>query len=732
MRRPKVAEPPTASPSKSESAPAYKIFPRNLTARAAYIVPGNPANSRPESGVDNCYPGLEFDQRNLEQRFFPGLVFYYHRLDGAMLIEAPLTDEQRSVLKPEDLSCNPPLYLWGMMGRHLVQEPEPSMVSFLGQSGIEVWRRIHDLLPGTVAIVVGPKPGVLPNLIPQDELKAVYDAAKPSLDPSHPGQFAVTRPLSARFKIARASDGFIQYIMLADQRAPYLSPDGVLDPQGYPPGDLTKTMCAPWMYDFRDCLCFFWSSNKPDIVDVPYEGKVQPYVNFLRSVQDRSGPPKPDVGFYQKTEGDQTISRIDFELNHQNMVEGWSQKLPVVLDDCESPDSTASATPEPSPVSGQWNSAGLIAELTYLATVEHALTVEYLYAYYSVNAPRAAAGHRGRSSVPYTGSTADRIADAAHQLLAIATDEMRHLIWVNLALKMLGAPPSVGRARCIGEPPQPEKDHRQPLVRAGIQYLDRPFTLAALTAAKLDWFIEVEAPSKVINEGPDGMYVYILENLELRKKEIPSSDRLIPLIKLIIDEGHGHWERFTHMKQTLQGIPEEVYLHPLKSKPPNVAELQNLEICDAYYRVLLNAIELSVSLDWDRQPQLVEAAVRLMRNLDEMAVVTADHGYLPRFTLPVSVEKSRAKRPRQLTAVSAFKAAPSGRARKLASAIGRLDTQYDTLAGSLCDLAMAGEIGVQEVAARHRRHLAEHIAEVDAILMRSLPRPHASVKAPQR
>jgi hypothetical protein len=28
-----------------------KIFPRNLTARADYVVRGNPANSRPESGA---------------------------------------------------------------------------------------------------------------------------------------------------------------------------------------------------------------------------------------------------------------------------------------------------------------------------------------------------------------------------------------------------------------------------------------------------------------------------------------------------------------------------------------------------------------------------------------------------------------------------------------------------------------------------------------------------------
>ena len=59
--------------------PNNKIFPRNLTAKAAYLVKGNPMNSRPEDSVENCYPGLEFDQRNIEKVFFPGLSFEFHR-----------------------------------------------------------------------------------------------------------------------------------------------------------------------------------------------------------------------------------------------------------------------------------------------------------------------------------------------------------------------------------------------------------------------------------------------------------------------------------------------------------------------------------------------------------------------------------------------------------------------------------------------------------------------------
>jgi hypothetical protein len=51
--------------------------PLNLTARAAYLVPGNPVVTRPEDAVANCYPGLELDIRNRDRRFFPGLVFEF-------------------------------------------------------------------------------------------------------------------------------------------------------------------------------------------------------------------------------------------------------------------------------------------------------------------------------------------------------------------------------------------------------------------------------------------------------------------------------------------------------------------------------------------------------------------------------------------------------------------------------------------------------------------------------
>ncbi len=56
-----------------------KLLARNVAAVRRLLSPitdraaGNPVVSRLESGVGNCFPGLECDLRNLERRFLPFL-----------------------------------------------------------------------------------------------------------------------------------------------------------------------------------------------------------------------------------------------------------------------------------------------------------------------------------------------------------------------------------------------------------------------------------------------------------------------------------------------------------------------------------------------------------------------------------------------------------------------------------------------------------------------------------
>jgi hypothetical protein len=561
-----------------------KIFPRNLTAKADYIVRGNPTNTRLESGVDNCYPGLEFDQRNLDKAFFPGLIFEFHRGDGAIVREVA-TDgiPAQAGLTPDD--SQKLLYLAALVGKTIATQTEPPVFRFNKLIGLEIWRRVHDLLPGKIGIVLASSP-VINNRLLQQLLQ--------ELNINNLSQL----PNSGKSGVKR-QDNEILAVLVGD-RARYLDDNGLIDPDVYQPGDLTRSLCAPWQYDFRDCGCFYWASNKPDIV-TSADG-VQPYLNFQRRDRSSSQPldiPPSDPQQWRDVRREQ-------ELDYAELIEGAWNKLPVVLNDRES----ETFIPHPSPPdSSLMTRKQVIEELHYLATVEHALCIEYLYAHYSLNAP---------PRLPETGADEQtkRIFADANEVFTIAIDEMRHLRWVNEALNLLKQPPSLGRAEVIG------------------RMLRQPFQLEPLTPEQLDWFIEVEKPSQAMGEGVDGMYVNLLTSIDKQPELFPERDRLMHLVKLIIDEGIDHWQRFLAVKKHLVGMEPNSYLRPLQDSQPKskFASLQKLS--NENYNVLLGALQVSFSLG-DRAGGIVlEQSRRAMFNMHETNHYLAGFGVRPKFTLP--------------------------------------------------------------------------------------------------
>ena len=72
------------------------------------------------------------------------------------------------------------------------------------------------------------------------------------------------------------------------------------------------------------------------------------------------------------------------EIKHGEMFDAWNDVLPAVLNDRESEVFIPPEAPHPKKIMSRQE---VIDELTYLATVEHALCVEYLYAHYSLDAP---------------------------------------------------------------------------------------------------------------------------------------------------------------------------------------------------------------------------------------------------------------------------------------------------------------------------------------------------------
>lgn len=303
----------------------FKIFPRNLTAYADYNVKGNPPITRPESGVDNCFPGLELDQRNLEQKFFPGLTFEFHHGSGAKLVD--ITDKQfisPELLKEDDLTGNNELYLRAMIGGRTSNTDEENLIrQFVSRNeneqlrnwqGLRVWRYIHDLLPGKLGLLI--KSG--------RSIQELNDSEKES--------FSEAFKSNTNIEVKRNDNGSIQYIIIIGERAKYLDEYGVIDIESYDPGDLTKSLCSPWQYDFRECNCSYWASNKPDIVVSADSTKK---LNFLRKDRDSD---------HSQTDIRKVWYGVD-ELEHNELIAGEWNKLPIVIDDKEEDEDAISENP---------------------------------------------------------------------------------------------------------------------------------------------------------------------------------------------------------------------------------------------------------------------------------------------------------------------------------------------------------------------------------------------------
>lgn len=321
--------------------------------------------------------------------------------------------------------------------------------------------------------------------------------------------------------------------------------------------------------------------------------------------------------------------------NHAEMLSQWT-KLPVVLDGREGKEYIPPTLPA---VSRLLSRHEIINRLKRLAPVEHALAIEYLYAYYSLAQP-----------IEWTESNDNtveqRIFNAARGVFNIAIDEMRHLRTVNEILIELGESWVLDRAAIIGE----DFDNN------GIAF-ERPYELKPLTADQLDWFIAVEKPSQSLSgeqDTIDGMYTLILYSIqESGEFTISEKHRLCQLIKAIIDEGMDHYRQFLRVKELLKGIPENRYLKVFTAPqrfPINTDNgiLQNA--LDASYVVVLRSLDFVFSQGDEQRGAMLEASRRAMYNMDDAARLLSIRGIGATFDMtgfvPIAPSRPKAKRSR--------------------------------------------------------------------------------------
>jgi hypothetical protein len=499
-----------------------RIYPRNLTARAYHQIDGNPDTTRPEDSNANCYPGLDLDLRNLDRRFFPGLVFnFVARRD----ISAPYIEPQRygGLLSYLDTFGDPDL--------------QPEFASNLDGEIQLLAAALFTAFRGDIGVLLADGDWYLDWVEQCGKRIRMSRRETDGSDKPLDGLFVwrlvrSLEPGKVTICLVRRS-GTRRRIRLEGWRRSYTdSITGVIS-EAYQPGELTQSLCSPWQHDFRDCSCHYWASNRPDVVFTPLNGVLTDWMRANRSPA-------------QTARAHSRVARNrPYQMEHYQINSTW-QNLNMVLENTEigadyvAPTAAGqTARPYRSPLE--------LAEALRcsLAPLELTLALEYLYARFSLLSPEEATA---RGSIPLR----DHVTIARHYLLLIAASEMQHVRWANEILWSLFESgliteynPVLTLAQTVPRGPQNPPRHR---------------ALRPLERETLEDFIAVEQPSGTI----DGAYAKVI--VTLAGQEYQKLPHLRDTASRIANDGVQHYERLCELQRVLKhydGDPSYPYLRKI-------------------------------------------------------------------------------------------------------------------------------------------------------------------------
>ncbi len=264
-----------------------KLIPSNLAAQLHYRGAGNPLSVLPRTAISNCFPGLEFDFRNIWRRTFEGIVLLE---SNNYVVDA---DPDHADLKDRRLLCvdgkstmvstSGPQFPGGDP-LTLNTGSNPSAVSFMEWSN-------------SLATVIHAKQGQL--------VECLFSNTKPATDQILYNA-ETTEVISVKLKVRKFFDG--------DTAA--FAKDLLQ------PGELTQSLCAPWQNDYRECACYYWAASRPDYVNV------EPGNDGLSHGDDwmakkRTGEYVPD---------DRKDSRL---ITYDDLFENWAKELQFIIRGCD-------------------------------------------------------------------------------------------------------------------------------------------------------------------------------------------------------------------------------------------------------------------------------------------------------------------------------------------------------------------------------------------------------------
>jgi hypothetical protein len=242
----------------------------------------------------------------------------------------------------------------------------------------------------------------------------------------------------------------------------------------------------------------------------------------------------------------------------------------------------------------------VLDELDRLATVEHALCVEYLTIHCAL----------GHDLPPAETASGQRVRDAAEAAFGLALGEMGQLHRINRALTLAGRPPQVDRAASVGDPGSE--------IALGLKssaQLERLVALEREIAAAVD---ARYAPLCAAVASPDPLF----------------EGALLEQITLILDPCPDHSAPLENLRSQLEGVPPGEYLRASRREPSGELERSLLGLSDLYYALIVATVRAWFADEDELGGELRGRALTTMDGLNAIDGLLVARGLLPAFHAP--------------------------------------------------------------------------------------------------
>ena len=296
------------------------IEKEDIISQMMYQAQGNPYSVLPRSAVSNCFPGLEYDFRNLWRRAFKEIVLVE---SSNIVLEDNSTDANTTDLQFSYL-------IWIDESATMVKARGPVLPS-----------RISDLNTGNgnalfmewsnnlAQYIVAAQKSNAPY-----EVTAYFTTAKWKNEAETDDQIGpeAIPYLLDDIQVPDKSDASYQekidYLIAKGQivkknltvRKFFKTDSLVMEDGLVNPGDMTQGLCSPWQNDYIECACYYWAASRPDYVNVEANDKgVSQGDNWI--AKQRTGKYTPST----------KIGENPALLTYTDLFKDWQKELSFVI-----------------------------------------------------------------------------------------------------------------------------------------------------------------------------------------------------------------------------------------------------------------------------------------------------------------------------------------------------------------------------------------------------------------